>query len=141
MALFLCAKIIVHLQDGQKATVFPKKRPNFDQKRDPLDYARPSSGALFTGGYQFSRTFQLKIRSKKYPPFLSHPRPPPLDVTISLRRFMGKMASVRQILPCQPGKHPLSDLYGPDRLPHPGTGSPVIPALPDHFRPPWADLQ
>jgi len=52
-------------------------------------------------------------------------------VTISLRRFMGKMASVRQILPCQPGKHPLSDLYGPDRLPHPYTGSPVIPAVRD----------
>ena len=75
-------------------------------------------GPHLPGGIDFLAETNSKSFIRNTPFFVTS-KAPPLDVTISLRRFMGKMASVRQILPCQPGKHPLSGLYDPRPSPSP----------------------
>ena len=67
------------------------------------------AGARTGGDTGFSRTHNSKSVSKRPPLFVTS-KGGALDVTISLRAFLGKMASVRQILPRAPSKDTLSDL-------------------------------
>lgn len=97
----------------QIATIFPRKGPYetpWNQPDDP-NWARKGApaGCQDGGGYRFSQTHNSKSVSKRPPLFVTS-KGGALDVTISLRAFLGKMASVRQILPRAPSKDTLSDL-------------------------------
>lgn len=97
---------------GQRATVSSRKS-HFDHQNSPfLGPFWALFGPFWAGGLIFPILSTRNPFIKKTP-FFDTSKAPPLDVTISLRRFLRKMASVRQILPSQPGKDALSDPYDP----------------------------
>lgn len=87
------------------APLRPPRDPQKGPKIGPRGGARGGPG---TGGMGFLRLNNSKPVLENTPLFVTS-KGGALDVTFSLQRFMGKMASVRQILPRAPLKDTLSD--------------------------------